>query len=95
MNNLSELNSSEPVNYISPTVNSKYIISFDIGIKHLCYCILKTEPRLDIVDWNIINLMEDPQQQLMNIYLIILFKIYHLNIANTIEKKVIDILKNL
>ena len=54
---------------ISPTVihNSKYIISFDIGIKHLCFCILKTEPRLDIVDWNIINLMEDPQQQLMNI----------------------------
>jgi len=47
--------------------NSKYIISFDIGIKHLCFCILKTEPRLDIVDWNIINLMEDPQQQLMNI----------------------------
>jgi len=62
MNNL-----SEHMNLISPSANSKYIISFDIGIKNLCFCILKTEPRLDIVDWNIINLMEDPEQQSMNI----------------------------
>ena len=61
--------SSQIINTVSHNViqNSKYIISFDIGIKHLCFCILKTEPRLDIVDWNIINLMEDPEQLLMNI----------------------------
>jgi hypothetical protein len=36
------------------------IISFDIGIKNMCYCILQPEP-FTIIDWNILNLLEDPE----------------------------------
>ena len=40
------------------------IMSFDIGIKNMCYCILhpgtKSSP-FSIIDWNIINLMENPE----------------------------------
>ena len=36
------------------------IISFDIGIKNMCYCILQPQP-FTIIDWNILNLMEDPE----------------------------------
>ena len=40
------------------------IISFDVGIKNMAYCILSIEheSRLIIEDWNILNLMDaDPQ----------------------------------
>jgi hypothetical protein len=40
------------------------IMSFDIGIKNMCFCILhpgtKSSP-FSIIDWNIINLMENPE----------------------------------
>jgi hypothetical protein len=38
------------------------VISFDIGIKNMCFCILKPEP-FAVLDWSIVNLMEDPIEQ--------------------------------
>jgi len=52
---------------------SKKIISFDVGIKHLAYCVLTTEPetplwggtqhpnQYQIPDWQIINLLDTPE----------------------------------
>ena len=34
------------------------LISFDIGIKNMAYCIFSFEDSLTILDWNILNLME-------------------------------------
>lgn len=42
------------------------VISFDIGIKNMCYCILKPEP-FTILDWTIINLMEDAVERKINV----------------------------
>jgi hypothetical protein len=40
------------------------IISFDIGIKNLAYCIfsLKNASSLQILDWNVINLLDDSKK---------------------------------
>ena len=33
------------------------LLSFDVGIKNLAYCIIEYKnDKLDIIDWNIINL---------------------------------------
>jgi hypothetical protein len=38
------------------------VISFDIGIKNMAYCILSNENNvLSILDWNVINLMDDEE----------------------------------
>ena len=35
------------------------VISFDVGIKNMAYCIFETDG-LKIVDWNILNLLDEP-----------------------------------
>jgi hypothetical protein len=35
------------------------IISFDVGIKNLAYCIIDYDNSLNILEWNIINLISD------------------------------------
>jgi len=38
------------------------LLSFDIGIKNLAYCMVEYAPdtkKLDIKEWNIINLIEE------------------------------------
>lgn len=41
-------------------MNKKKIISFDVGIKNLAYCIIEKEnDNFKILNWNIINIMED------------------------------------
>lgn len=38
------------------------VISFDIGIKNMAYCILSKTDQINITDWNVLNLMnEEPQ----------------------------------
>jgi hypothetical protein len=38
------------------------LISFDIGIKNMAYCILSTDAsNIDILDWNVLNLMDSEQ----------------------------------
>jgi len=38
------------------------LISFDIGIKNMAYCILSTDSsNIDILDWNVLNLMDSEQ----------------------------------
>ena len=45
------------------------IISIDVGIKNLAYCCLeKTESGIDILDWDIINIMENINPLCCNIY---------------------------
>ena len=40
---------------------SSTVISFDIGIKNLAYCILQNDTAMtQIHDWNVINLMTMP-----------------------------------
>ena len=37
------------------------IISFDVGIKNMAYCVFtKKGEQIDILDWNVINLIEEP-----------------------------------
>lgn len=47
------------------------IISFDIGIKNLAYCVLSIEPSqpLTIVDWNVINLLSPASTTSTHTYL--------------------------
>ena len=41
----------------------KTILSFDVGIKNLAYCLLKkSDIEFKITDWGIINLVEDMQK---------------------------------
>ena len=36
------------------------VLSFDVGIKNMAYCILHIDnSNVEIVDWNIINLMDE------------------------------------
>ena len=35
------------------------ILSIDVGIKNLAYCLLKKTKKTDILDWNIIDLAND------------------------------------
>lgn len=41
-----------------------YILSFDIGIKNLAYCLFqfKEEPNYEIVDWNVIDIRNETEQ---------------------------------
>lgn len=42
------------------------IMSFDIGIKNMAYCIFDISPNkeFNIVDWNILNLMDKPTSEI-------------------------------
>ena len=41
------------------------VLSFDVGIKNMAYCILKIDnSNVEIVDWNIINLMDEVIQHI-------------------------------
>ena len=44
------------------------IISIDVGIKNLAYCILQLNEKIEILDWNIINLtnIEENNEKLIN-----------------------------
>jgi hypothetical protein len=42
------------------------VISFDIGIKNMAYCILSTDAsNIDILDWNVLNLMDSEQPKII------------------------------
>ena len=57
-------------NTMNSTITTTQLISFDIGIKHLAYCIFEYSPitptTYDILEWKVINLLEteveDPPQ---------------------------------
>ena len=34
------------------------IISIDVGMKNLAYCIFKVDGKYEILDWNVVNLCE-------------------------------------
>lgn len=38
------------------SLQNKTIASFDVGIKHLAYCVFKTTTPITILDWNIVDL---------------------------------------
>lgn len=40
----------------SNSYQNKTIVSFDVGIKHLAYCVFKTTNPITIMDWNIVDL---------------------------------------
>lgn len=39
-------------------MQNERMISFDVGIKNMAYCIFDVNPSLQIIDWNVLNLME-------------------------------------
>ena len=49
------------INYINITAYNDYmiILSIDVGINNLAYCLLKKTKKTDILDWNIIDLAND------------------------------------
>lgn len=52
-------------------MNTKTIVSFDIGIKNLAYCVFKLHgtTEIQIGDWGIINLSDPSQQQAQQVEL--------------------------
>ena len=41
------------------------IISFDVGIKNMAYCILSTSGGLQIRDWSILNLLDPVEENVL------------------------------
>ena len=39
------------------------IISFDVGIKNMAYCVMECVDKVSIVDWGVLNLMPDTQDK--------------------------------
>lgn len=58
---------SKPVTTIIDDGISPLIISFDIGIKNLAYCLFypidASHERIQIIDWRIINLLETEEKK--------------------------------
>lgn len=67
-------------------MNDSIIISFDIGIKNMAYCIIKSEnKKIKIIDWNKIDLGYDKKKE------------YNINMKNIMEiycKEYNDFVKN-
>jgi hypothetical protein len=40
-----------------------HLISFDVGIKNMAYCLFDCSAGLSIVDWNVLNLMENTESR--------------------------------
>ena len=61
----------QPTNPTTPNPNpqspQKQLISFDIGIKHLAYCILQYQPAItteyEILEWKVINLLQSDEEK--------------------------------
>ena len=39
------------------------LLSIDVGIKNLAYCLIEKKEKLTIIDWNIINLSNETTYQ--------------------------------
>lgn len=72
------------------------ILSFDIGIKNLSYCLVKSElnndntNKIEIIDWDIINILKD-NEKVKNINIDELSKRLYIKLSEVFKDKEFDI----